>query len=105
MTVRPINWIECKEQCLDCPLRTDDTKKDSCRHLWRVVVGEWRELCDVLVVDDDELPAAPFDLPEVLYSMGATISRGLVDGGRPSVQAYEDEPQARPGYIKLRIQN
>jgi len=97
MAIRPINWVECKEPCADCPYDTNNTSKADCIHPWR---HEIKELAD-LYQDDP----APFDTPERLARVGATVSRVAVEGKRPSVQVFEDEPLTRDGYTKLRIEN
>lgn len=91
-----VNWIECKEACSNCPLLTDDTSKEVCEHPWRHEVSEHLELSG-----DGTLP---FDMPEVCAGLGATVSRGLIEGKRPSVQVFEEEPPQRAGYQRGKIE-
>lgn len=90
------NWLECREVCADCPLRTERTAKTKCAHIWRHLVEmELQQSGDGTV---------PFDTPERSVTLGATVSRHRDETGkRPSVQVFEEEPPTRHGYQKAKI--
>jgi hypothetical protein len=92
----PELWGECKLPCKNCPYNTDDTPKADCDHKWRHEVAKHLELSADGTV--------PFDMPEVCHSLGATVSKHLLDdGSRPSIQLFSEEPPQRPGFQVFRI--
>lgn len=93
---KPELWGECKRICTNCPNETDDTKKVECLHPWRHEVKDHLELSGNGTV--------PFDMPEVCHSLGATVSRHLMEGGdRPDVQLFVLEPIEKAAYQKFKV--
>lgn len=90
-----ISWIECKEVCRDCPISTNVTNKSACQHPWRHLINN--------ALSSSGGDTVPFSTPEQCASLGAVVSRKTIDGRRPSVQVYIDEPPAREGFIKAKI--
>lgn len=93
----PELWGVCKNVCADCPDNTTRTAKKACQHPWRAVVERRHDASDDGTV--------PFDTPEVVHALGATVSKHEIDGVRPSFQLFDQEPASKHGFIVVKIAN
>ena len=91
----PEIWGVCREVCADCPNITSRTAKIECKHPWRGEVDKRAE--------ESGDGTVPFDTPEIVHALGATVSRHEIDGVRPSFQLFDQEPARKHGFIVVRI--